>query len=599
MTPNSIIVRRWIRRGFACLFASLGWATALAQTSTDALKTTSTITIDGTLNESVWDDVSFVTMAKEVVGSGNNTASFSTLWDSSYLYVAAVVFDSSLYNDTANTGSPLNIWKDDSVEVFIDADHDHSTSYDADDRQFTQGYNDTALGGIGSQTGVSHVWSAITGGYVIEMAIPWSNLGITPVGGGTTIGFDMAVNDDDDGGTRENQLVWAGYAYNSSNTSGFGDLALSNTTVEGTPDAPGSLVATAVTSGEVSLAWSDNSGNETGFVIERKTGTGSFSELVTVAAESTSYSDGSVSGSTSYTYRVAAENTAGPSSYSNTDSVTSPAAPPTYAALETLSTPDIDGVLNEGLWGAVTFEAVTRSVSGTSDNSLTFASVWDASYLYVAIKGLDGDLYNDTANTGSPLNLWKDDSVEVFIDVDHDHNTSYDAADRQCVHGYDDTAMAGFGSQIGVLHDWSPITGGYTVEFAIPWSDLGLTPTGGSTEFGFDIGLNDDDDDGTRDSHIVWAGTESNSSDTSAFGHLTLRTATVDNEPDAPSGLAASAVASDQINLSWTDNSSNETGFAIDRKTGAGGTYAEIDTVSPNVTSYADQSLDSETTYYY
>src|SRR5207244_7518035 len=35
--------------------------------------------------------------------------------------------------------------------------------------------------------------------------------------------------------------------------------------------------------------------------------------------------------------------------------------------------------------------------------------------------------------------------------------------------------------------------------------------------------------------------------------------------PDAPSGLAAVAVAANQVNLSWTDNSSNETGFKIEQ----------------------------------
>ena len=39
------------------------------------------------------------------------------------------------------------------------------------------------------------------------------------------------------------------------------------------------------------------------------------------------------------------------------------------------------------------------------------------------------------------------------------------------------------------------------------------------------------------------------------------------NVPTAPSGLTATAVSSSQINLSWTDNSNNETGFKIDQAT--------------------------------
>jgi hypothetical protein len=69
--------------------------------------------------------------------------------------------------------------------------------------------------------------------------------------------------------------------------------------------------------------------------------------------------------------------------------------------------------------------------------------------------------------------------------------------------------------------------------------------------------------------------------------------------PTAPSGLAATAVSSSQINLSWTDNSNNETGFRIERKTGSGGTYSQIATVGAGVTSYNNTGLSAGTTYFY
>ena len=69
--------------------------------------------------------------------------------------------------------------------------------------------------------------------------------------------------------------------------------------------------------------------------------------------------------------------------------------------------------------------------------------------------------------------------------------------------------------------------------------------------------------------------------------------------PPAPSSLSASATSSTQIDLSWTDKSSNESGFKIERKTGSGGTYSEITTVSANVTTYSNTGLSAATTYYY
>jgi len=69
--------------------------------------------------------------------------------------------------------------------------------------------------------------------------------------------------------------------------------------------------------------------------------------------------------------------------------------------------------------------------------------------------------------------------------------------------------------------------------------------------------------------------------------------------PAAPSGLAATAASSSQINLSWTDNSGGETGFKIEGKTGAGGTYSQIGTTAAGVTTYGDSGLGASTTYYY
>ena len=67
----------------------------------------------------------------------------------------------------------------------------------------------------------------------------------------------------------------------------------------------------------------------------------------------------------------------------------------------------------------------------------------------------------------------------------------------------------------------------------------------------------------------------------------------------APSALSAIAVSDTEIDLSWTDNGDSEDGFRIERKTGVGGTYAEIDTVSTDVVTYSDTGLVAETEYYY
>ncbi|MBI5383637.1 MAG: fibronectin type III domain-containing protein, partial [Verrucomicrobia bacterium] len=75
-------------------------------------------------------------------------------------------------------------------------------------------------------------------------------------------------------------------------------------------------------------------------------------------------------------------------------------------------------------------------------------------------------------------------------------------------------------------------------------------------------------------------------------------TAAIQTPPAAPSGLTASAASASQINLAWTDNANNETGFALERSTD-NATFTQIATVGANVTSYANTGLSASTTYYY
>ena len=70
--------------------------------------------------------------------------------------------------------------------------------------------------------------------------------------------------------------------------------------------------------------------------------------------------------------------------------------------------------------------------------------------------------------------------------------------------------------------------------------------------------------------------------------------------PAAPTALAAAAVSTSQINLSWTDNATTEDGFRIERCAGAGCTgFAEIATVGANVVSYQNTGLTASTSYSY
>lgn len=68
----------------------------------------------------------------------------------------------------------------------------------------------------------------------------------------------------------------------------------------------------------------------------------------------------------------------------------------------------------------------------------------------------------------------------------------------------------------------------------------------------------------------------------------------------APSVLNTTAARSNQVNLSWTDNSNSEQLFRLQRSpTGSNGSWTDLATVGPNVTTFADTTAVGNTTYYY
>jgi hypothetical protein len=69
--------------------------------------------------------------------------------------------------------------------------------------------------------------------------------------------------------------------------------------------------------------------------------------------------------------------------------------------------------------------------------------------------------------------------------------------------------------------------------------------------------------------------------------------------PTAPTGLTATAVDHERIDLAWTDTATDEDQFRVQRRLGQTGTFDEIGTVGMNVTSYSDSLLIAETEYCY
>jgi uncharacterized protein (TIGR02145 family) len=114
-----------------------------------------------------------------------------------------------------------------------------------------------------------------------------------------------------------------------------------NSTTTVVPIVPTNLTGEIVNN-QVKLNWNDGSTNESGFKIDRKEGTGSWSvNFASVATDIETYTDAAVTAGSTYTYRVYSYNAVGPSlGYSNTITVTIPTA----VTFATLTTTAVSGI---------------------------------------------------------------------------------------------------------------------------------------------------------------------------------------------------------------------------------------------------------------
>jgi hypothetical protein len=141
---------------------------------------------------------------------------------------------------------------------------------------------------------------------------------------------------------------------------------------------------------------------------------------------------------------------------------------------------------------------------------------------YADTSPTDGPDTDADLETGGVLPTDSEVASDSYVDGDHSADGLLDDHDDHCIKRYGDGAMeCASGSLSGIQHAWA---GNYTMEFAIPWTRLGVSPYSGMT-IGFDIGVNDDDNFQNytgRDSQIRWFGTDDDWQDTSKIGTVIL-----------------------------------------------------------------------------
>jgi hypothetical protein len=123
--------------------------------------------------------------------------------------------------------------------------------------------------------------------------------------------------------------------------------------------------------------------------------------------------------------------------------------------------------------------------------------------------------------------LWNADGLELFIGSEKtDQGGPLLFTERQVLLGAGNNNQTFVASQTAQPLIATSVTRavdgkGYTLEAAIPWAALAVTPKEGAVLL-FDLAVNNSTEGKQRSSQLVWSGGPRNSSDRSAWGRLTL-----------------------------------------------------------------------------
>jgi len=415
------------------------------------------------------------------------------------------------------------------------------------------------------------------------------------------------------------------------------------------PSAPTSLAASNPTGSTINLSWADNSTNETGFNIERSlTGTSGWTQVAMAPAGATSFTDGGLGVSTSYYYRICAFHYLfGNSAYSSTASATTLEATRPGTPVGTTATALGDTSIQVTWTDTSDMESgfeVVRSADGaepwtlagtTSSNVVSFVDTGiPANTLrFYRVRSVNAAGNSSYSTTTSARTMLANQAVNGSAETDCNSDSIPDgwtilrmSWDSSMAHSSTHSLRGSFGT----LQRPETVTlpAPATLEAGVAYTaELWFRMVGVTSGSGLRLGFHELAADGSNRSLSTTGNyTLENSGNWSLLtldfvtradhqkgavvaqidlgagsiwlDDFILRKKAVEL-PLAPSNLTASATAYNSIALTWSDASSDETLFRIERSATSNGTWIEIGSVTANTTAYIDSSLAAATTAYY
>ena len=374
------------------------------------------------------------------------------------------------------------------------------------------------------------------------------------------------------------------------------DSTPSNTAFVLAPPAVPTTLNTSLVDGGIKLTWTDNATNETGFDIVRSTDNITYNPLISTGANAgtgpVTYTDFTTAPSSNYYYGVRATNTVGQSAYIYSTLLTTSAAPNAAdtltAAIQTGpqvlltwndNATDETGFFIERSIGAGSFTLLTTAPAHTGTGSTTYsdASILPATTYHYRVTAVALGSRSAPTNTA--------DAVVPAIPLAPTGLTAAAQAGPQVLLSWTNNAnnQSGFNIQ-------RSDNGGAFV--ALPVSPLLDTSAPGTITF--------TDTTVTLGNSYAYRVNAMNVAGASVWA--TSASVVVPTIPAAPTGLTL-ALVNGGIQLTWTDNATNETSFDILRTSNGWVSYQALISIPANPgtgsVTYTDLTITALSNYSY
>lgn len=359
--------------------------------------------------------------------------------------------------------------------------------------------------------------------------------------------------------------------------------------------APTGLVGARVTGTSVGLFWADNS-NEDHFVVERSAtaATGPFTVLNSaVAQNATTFSDTTAAAGTTYYYRVKATKTGdADSSYSNVIAVTPsvlPGVPSTWSTLDVGSIPSNGPGSGSETGGTFTLSSQAGDI-GNQPDAFRFVYRDITGDFSIVAKVVSENSTKDWAKAGlmirestAPGSGASPVRTAAFV------TTPYALGRQQLQFEYV-TGWANYdypySQSTGTFHPiWLKLTrtgNQIDARYSLDGTTWPASPSSSGTIAGLAS---------TLKVGLVVSANQVNLNNTAQFAEVS---------GVGPEGVLAAAASATSVNLAWTDHTTNETGFVVERSPNGTSGWTQVgSTLAANTTTSTDTSASASTTYYY